>query len=69
MNNISISKKLLISPAVLIVILISLSFVSSYLLDNLSDDMNVISFDLAPEMELAAHVTDSVYKLRLTVKN
>ncbi|WP_237324170.1 methyl-accepting chemotaxis protein [Vibrio penaeicida] len=31
--------------------------------------MNKISFDLAPDTELAAEVTDSVYGLRLTVKN
>ena len=69
MNNISISKKLFIAPVVLILILITLSFVSTHLLDNLSEDMKVISFDLAPDTELAAQVTDSIYKLRLTVKN
>ena len=45
------------------------AIVSSNLLDSLSDDMKKISFDLAPDTELAAEITDSVYGLRLTVKN
>lgn len=69
LDNISISKKLSISPAVLIAILIAVAVVSSNLLNGLSQDMNKISFDLAPDTELAAEVTDSVYGLRLTVKN
>ncbi|MBD1557078.1 methyl-accepting chemotaxis protein [Vibrio sp. S9_S30] len=69
LDNISISKKLSISPAVLVVILISVAVVSSNLLNTLAKDMNSISFDLAPDTELAADVTDTVYGLRLTVKN
>ncbi len=69
LDNISISKKLSISPAVLIVILIAMAVISSNLLGNLSNDMKKISFDLAPDTELAAELTDAVYGLRLTVKN
>lgn len=69
LDNISIAKKLSISPTVLIIILIVISFVSSNLLNNLSNDMKKISFDLAPDTELAAELTDAVYGLRLTVKN
>ncbi|BCL73091.1 hypothetical protein TUMSATVNIG1_50640 [Vibrio nigripulchritudo] len=69
LDNISIAKKLSITPAVLIAILIAIAVVSSNLLNGLSQDMNKISFDLAPDTELAAEVTDSVYGLRLTVKN
>ncbi|MGD8110200.1 methyl-accepting chemotaxis protein [Vibrio sp. TRT 17S01] len=69
LDNISVSKKLSISPAVLIIILIVITVLSSRLLYSLSDDMNKISFDLAPDTELAAELTDSVYGLRLTVKN
>ncbi|USD64491.1 methyl-accepting chemotaxis protein [Vibrio sp. SCSIO 43136] len=69
LDNISVAKKLFISPAVLIVILIAMAVVSSNLLSGLSQDMNKISFDLAPDTELAADLTDAVYGLRLTVKN
>ncbi|SON51482.1 methyl-accepting chemotaxis protein [Vibrio tapetis] len=69
LDNISISKKLSISPAVLITILIAMAVISSNLLSNLSDGMKKISFDLAPDTELAAELTDAVYGMRLTVKN
>ncbi|PKF55189.1 methyl-accepting chemotaxis protein [Alteromonadales bacterium alter-6D02] len=68
-ENLSVSKKLAIVPAVMIVILIAISVTSSNLLSSLANDMRTISFDLAPDTELAADITDSVYSLRLTVKN
>ncbi|MCA4022196.1 methyl-accepting chemotaxis protein [Vibrio vulnificus] len=69
LDNISISKKLFFSPVLLIVILVLIVVVSTKLLSSLSNDMNNIAFDLAPDTELAAEMTDSVYGLRLTVKN
>ncbi|ELP5727898.1 methyl-accepting chemotaxis protein [Vibrio vulnificus] len=69
LDNISISKKLYFSPVLLIVILVLIVVVSTKLLNSLSGDMNKIAFDLAPDTELAADITDSVYGLRLTVKN
>ncbi|EOV0145479.1 methyl-accepting chemotaxis protein [Vibrio vulnificus] len=69
LDNISISKKLFFSPVLLIVILVLIVVVSTKLLSSLSNDMNNIAFDLAPDTELAADITDSVYGLRLTVKN
>ncbi len=38
-------------------------------MNSMSNDLSIISFDLAPDTELAANVTDVVYQLRLTVKN
>ncbi|EHI9240877.1 HAMP domain-containing protein [Vibrio vulnificus] len=69
LDNISISKKLYFSPLILILILLVIVLVSANLLNSLTKDMNRIAFDLAPDTELAAEMTDSVYGLRLTVKN
>ncbi|HDY7420943.1 TPA: HAMP domain-containing protein [Vibrio vulnificus] len=69
LDNISISKKLYFSPLILILILLVIVLVSANLLNLLTKDMNRIAFDLAPDTELAAEMTDSVYGLRLTVKN
>ncbi|ENI8055049.1 methyl-accepting chemotaxis protein [Vibrio vulnificus] len=69
LDNISISKKLYFSPLILILILLVIVIVSANLLNSLTKDMNRIAFDLAPDTELAAEMTDSVYGLRLTVKN
>ncbi|EOB3569553.1 methyl-accepting chemotaxis protein [Vibrio vulnificus] len=69
LDNISISKKLYFSPLILILILLVIVLVSVNLLNSLTKDMNRIAFDLAPDTELAAEMTDSVYGLRLTVKN
>ncbi|EIZ1363725.1 methyl-accepting chemotaxis protein [Vibrio vulnificus] len=69
LDNISISKKLYFSPLILILILLLIVLVSANLLNSLTKDMNRIAFDLAPDTELAAEMTDSVYGLRLTVKN
>ncbi|HAS6347873.1 TPA: HAMP domain-containing protein [Vibrio vulnificus] len=69
LDNISLSKKLYFSPLILILIILVIVIVSAKLLSSLSSDMNKIAFDLAPDTELAADMTDSVYGLRLTVKN
>jgi len=69
LDNLSISKKLLLVPAILIFFLIVVSISSSKMLDHLAIDMRKISFDLAPDTELAAEITNAVYSLRLTVKN
>ncbi|EPM5582346.1 methyl-accepting chemotaxis protein [Vibrio vulnificus] len=69
LDNISISKKLYFSPLILILILLVIVLVSANLLNSLTKDMNRIAFDLAPDTDLAAEMTDSVYGLRLTVKN
>lgn len=69
LDNISMGKKLALAPLVLISILVIITFTSSSLLRELSADMERISFDLAPDTELAAEMTDSMYRMRLAVKN
>ena len=69
LDSISIAKKLAIAPTVLILILLTTVAIGTNLLFKLSEEMRVVSFDLAPDLELAAIVTDKVYGLRLNVKN
>lgn len=69
LDNLSIAKKLSIAPAVLIIILIAAVATGSHLLAKLSSELRTVSFDLGPDLELAAEITDKVYKLRLNVKN
>ncbi|WP_087024567.1 methyl-accepting chemotaxis protein [Thaumasiovibrio subtropicus] len=69
LDNFSIAKKLAITPVILIIIILAIVFTSSKLMNSMSEDLRSISFDLAPDTELAANVTDAMYQLRLTVKN
>ncbi|MBF9002499.1 methyl-accepting chemotaxis protein [Vibrio nitrifigilis] len=68
-NNISMGKKALFAPALLILILIGITLTSSQLLKGLSEDMSRISFELAPDTQLAANMTDKLFRLRLAMKN
>lgn len=69
LDNISVGKKSLFAPVLLILILIGITGTSSSLLKGLASDMGRISFDLAPDSELAADMTDKMFRLRLSVKN
>ncbi|MDC0610172.1 methyl-accepting chemotaxis protein [Vibrio sp.] len=69
LDRVSMSRKLYFAPLLLIFILIGITITSSFLLNHLSRDMETISFDLAPDTELAAEMTDSMYRMRLAVKN
>lgn len=67
LSNISVVKILSIAPIVLGLILITGIGINA--LNNLAHQMHQITFDLAPDTELAADITSSLYRLRLTVKN
>ncbi|GGI68609.1 hypothetical protein GCM10007978_02900 [Shewanella hanedai] len=69
LSNISVAKKLSIAPIVLGLILILITGIGINALNNLAYQMHQITFDLAPDTELAADITSSLYRLRLTVKN
>jgi methyl-accepting chemotaxis protein len=69
LSNISVAKKLSIAPIVLGLILILITGIGINALNNLAHQMHQITFDLAPDTELAADITSSLYRLRLTVKN
>lgn len=69
LSNISVAKKLSIAPIILGLILILLTGIGINALNNLAHQMHQITFDLAPDTELAADITSSLYRLRLTVKN
>ncbi|MBW8182855.1 methyl-accepting chemotaxis protein [Shewanella nanhaiensis] len=69
LSSISVAKKLSIAPIVLGLILIIITVIGISALNGLADRMHQITFDLAPDTELAADITSSLYRLRLTVKN
>lgn len=69
LSSISVAKKLSIAPIVLGLILIIITAIGISALNGLANRMHQITFDLAPDTELAADITSSLYKLRLTVKN
>ncbi|ACA88693.1 methyl-accepting chemotaxis protein [Shewanella woodyi] len=69
LSSISVAKKLSIAPIVLGLILIIITVIGISALNGLASRMHQITFDLAPDTELAADITSSLYRLRLTVKN
>lgn len=69
LSNISVAKKLSIAPIILGLILIFITGMGIKALYDLTTKMHQITFDLAPDTELAADITRSLYRLRLTVKN
>jgi methyl-accepting chemotaxis protein len=69
LSNISVAKKLSIAPIILGLILIFITGMGIKALYDLTTKMHQITFNLAPDTELAADITRSLYRLRLTVKN
>lgn len=69
LDDVSIGKKSFFAPILLTLILIGITLFSSSLLRTLAQDINHISIELAPDSELAAEITDRMFRLRLAVKN
>ncbi|WP_434339243.1 HAMP domain-containing methyl-accepting chemotaxis protein [Motilimonas cestriensis] len=69
LNHFSVSQKLAIAPIILGLILVLVTFTGISALNTLRDDMHKITFDLAPDTELASDITENLFRLRITVKN
>ncbi len=68
-SNTSIMKKTMISPIVMLLMLTMLLLVIVTNLNTVSDDIDNVVYDLAPDTDIASRIMDKVYLKRLDVKN
>ncbi|MCE0557631.1 methyl-accepting chemotaxis protein [Motilimonas sp. E26] len=69
LNHFSVSQKLAIAPIILGLILVLVAYTGISALNTLRDEMHKITFDLAPDTELASDISGNLFRLRITVKN
>ena len=69
LTHFSVSQKLAIAPIILGLILVMVTMTGISALNTLRDNMHKITFDLAPDTQIASDITENLFRLRLTVKN